>query len=264
MKITFPILCAIGLFNSPLSLANRITSPQNPSARCTKPIPDFNCQTLQDKALSSGCITQEEYQTLRGIGSAPFCDSALMDDSQKPLDQLASWCPCGCFHPHTEIRSILNSSQTQEPFQEAVDIAKAPHLYSVAHLHPQSSLNHPQITYSGIAQSTSGTELKELIVLSLSTGRTLKVTTEHAVLLKSGKMVQAQDLKVNDVLMDHLGQAVDVEAIAKERFNDDVVNFSIKTKNPIEHILFAEGVAVGDLLWQSTLQDQLNQVLIRQ
>ncbi len=122
------------------------------------------------------------------------------------------------------------------------------------------------LTSTPIKIATSGPELKPLVVIETSDSRVLKVTDKHPILTARGEMVLAKELRFNDGLIDQDGSRVEISSLSTEMHDGEVVNFMIDEpiESRLEHVIFANRIAVGDLAWQSSLEDELRQVIIRQ
>lgn len=240
---------------------SRILEARDPKERNMNPTTEQEqCEAKRAKALRLGCISQEEYNALRNFGSYPTCD---YDDD--PQVMLKGWGPCGCFHPDTQISSF-SSELGGDVDVKAGFITENHKSFEVYHLDQKSNLGKFNFEKTGLRIPTSGPEAHPLVVVHTVDGKVLKLTTKHPVLTSEGKMIQVKDLKESDQLMNMDGTAVRIAKIESEQFMGNVVNFMIDTdiskKN--EHIIFAEGLAVGDLAWQSSLEDELNKITLRQ
>lgn len=124
--------------------------------------------------------------------------------------------------------------------------------------------------YSPIFTKSSGKEEEDLIAIKTKDGRKLIVSQDHALLTADNIMVTALDFlytfKEQDLKLVNIdGSTIEIEDAKFQKSNESLVyNFGISSSDPVQHIIFAEGIAVGDLLWQSSLQDELNRVLVRQ
>ncbi len=134
----------------------------------------------------------------------------------------------------------------------------------MTHLKESSHLNEFEYGAEKIRLKTFGKELKKIYKIKAEGKDPLLLTEKHPILLSSGVMIQAKDLKETDSLLSVTGDVVSVEKIERMPFKQDVVNFSLDTKNPKEHLIFANDLVVGDQYWQASLEDLLNQVLIRE
>jgi hypothetical protein len=254
----------VGALAASNAFANRITGPVDHAVRClNQGLPADTCTKKQKRALEIGCITAEEQATLIAVGAAPNCDP----DNGAGLAQLTSWCPCGCFHPDTPILSLaIGDANPAIGLNRAEDITFNRVNYQLAHLAQGSRLSAPEFNLAPIRMTTVGPEVKPLIVLRLENGTILKLTTKHAVLTSKGEMVTALSLTTDDNLVDTHGLPVRIVSIGQETFAGQVVNFQADVNDKVEHIIFAgaEPVAVGDQAWQSSLEDEQNQILIRE
>jgi hypothetical protein len=76
-------------------------------------------------------------------------------------------------------------------------------------------------------------------------------------------MKQAQNITKQDRLIDSNGEEVLIKEIIRMKYRDTVINFSTEAENNLEHIIFANDLAVGDLYWQASLEDHYNRIMIR-
>lgn len=54
---------------------NRIGEDKTPGARCVGGVDSATCESRRLYALNKGCVTREEYDTLRRVGSYPICSN---------------------------------------------------------------------------------------------------------------------------------------------------------------------------------------------
>ncbi len=234
---------------------------RDPALRCaSKGVDQSTCEERRKYALEKKCITEEEYNDLKRLGSYPLCDPF----EGEGLRQFGGHCPCGCFAPETLIQIALEGALLQEKkTAEEIVFGKDEDLL-VTHLKESSHLNEFEYGAEKIRLKTFGKELKKIYKIKAEGKDPLLLTEKHPILLSSGVMIQAKDLKETDSLLSVTGDVVSVEKIERMPFKQDVVNFSLDTKNPKEHLIFANDLVVGDQYWQASLEDLLNQVLIRE
>lgn len=249
---------------------NRFATQAQRDRYLTRPdgglVDPLDCEQQRRRAFEVGVITEEEYETLKDAGAAaqggyyPIYMETYRLPSEKMVRAIVI---CGCFHPET---SILSSFQ-RSPWGEflAGAIASSVTEFDLVHLTEDSDLSHFQLTSSPVSHATGGPEKRDLVVITVSNGRTLKLTTKHPVLLSSGMMVEASTLQPLDELLSVTGQPLTISSIGSEHFSGNVVNFKVDShySRKTEHVIFAEGVAVGDLAWQSSLQEEMNKVFLR-
>ncbi len=241
----------------------RIQDPKNPNnasaaiTRCgNAALPAQKCSEMRNDGVKSGCITATEAQKLEEWGLAPVC----LDKFFSGLEQYRGWCACGCFHPDTQI-DIINSSWDSVSIS---DIVQSPDKYLVKSMMDGATFDGAfPTTAARIAYTTQGAESRPLVMIQTEDGRALRVTEQHAIMLASGEMVQARTIQPGMMLVDRSGGMVSVAAVGAEYFRGNVLNLRLAVNNPMEHVLFAEGLAVGDQAWQSSLEDQQNRVLVR-
>ncbi|MBC61833.1 MAG: hypothetical protein CMP11_05190 [Zetaproteobacteria bacterium] len=250
--VSFCIISLEGLGN------NRIKAPVDPAKRCvSSKINHEKCEDMRKKSIDIGCITYEEYYTLKKYGAFPSCNILKGEG----LDMLDGWCPCGCFHPDTLIKVITSNNFFPLDIR-AKKILENHNKFSLAHLSKDSQIKNFFIDYSPIRLITYGEEKKKMISIRTEDGRTLEITKEHPVFVAPGKMKFAHSLNTNDLLLDISSQEVAIQRIEEKEYYGDVVNFSTDKDSVTEHIIFANNLAVGDQYWQASLEDHMNQVLV--
>ena len=89
------------------------------------------------------------------------------------------------------------------------------------------------------------------------------MTAKHPVLTHKGVVKQAKDLRNSDQLVRSDGSFDPIVKIERIPFKREVVNFTVAGKNPKEHLVFANDFVVGDLYFQSSLEDLMNSVVVR-
>lgn len=271
-QIWLQVLLTVGILIPTYSYsASRITGEADKKMRCTDtPLPVEECDYRRKKALEVGCINQEEYNDLVRYGSAPSCNTLRKVDT--PLQYLEGWCACGCFAPFTKIAVTEKSAITdsiQDNFIQELLFVKAKKItthfqrYNLVHLTDDATLHNLQITASPIRISTEGMEKKELVQIVTEDYRKLLVTPRHPILTSNGTMVMARDLRPDHLLVNRNGNNIGIKSLSTIPFKGKVYNFMSESDSHNGHVIFAEDLAVGDLYWQSSLEDQYNQEFIR-
>jgi hypothetical protein len=136
-------------------------------------------------------------------------------------------------------------------------------IIDLVHLAAGTTLSEMRKELSPIRISTYGKEKKDLIKITSTSGKNLFVTEKHPILTSLGEMKLAKELRPSDYLVDMNGNAVGIKSLRHVPYNGYVYNFATEAKDKNEHVIFAEGFAVGDLYWQSALEDEMNQVFLR-
>lgn len=219
-------------------------------------VPEPECPAARATAVASGCIDEIERQILEDKKLVPACvvrGSGFL---------FAGSCMCGCFEPNSLI-AVFNTRELQSGFAKAGEIPfKTDHLQLLT-LKEGATLDSLQYQSLPVKMSTRGKEHAPLVVLHLGNGRKLKITEKHPVLLGTGEMVKAVELKAGEQLVAADGSAVTLKEVTREEFKGEVVNFSTTADAKESHILVAEGILVGDLAWQNELAYELEAVRVR-
>jgi len=266
-QIFIKILMLAGVI-TPLSSysASRINGNIDNRMRCLDTaLPAEDCEYRRKQALEIGCITPEEYNDLVRFGSAPSCNT--LKKVQSPLQYLEGWCSCGCFAPFTRVAVADNGTSSdyinQLLFVSSKRIASNKNNFNLVHLTEEATLSDLQTTSSPIRISTEGVEDKELVQIITEDYRKLFVTPKHPILSSKGEMLMAQDLRPGDQLMDRNSTPIGIKSLSTIPYRGKVYNFMSESESYNGHVIFAEDLAVGDLYWQSSLEDQYNQEFIR-
>lgn len=157
---------------------------------------------------------------------------------------------------------MTDLQENQKKWEVIENIVNNPDKFHIWALEPGSKLTKPLIRPFAIRSRVFGPEKFPLVILKTSTGIELGLTTQHAVLLSSGKMVVAETLRVGDLLVRNSGHLEKIETVERKITNDDVFNVLLDVDFPISHTMIAEGFIVGDQYWQGVLQPMLNTTLV--
>jgi len=251
-------LCALTVV---ASAQNRIAGPDG------NPIPNQNrcgdnqisvadCPQYQNLAYSNGagCINLIEYQYSQGHSIAPLCS---------PLDPhtYIGFCYCGCLERSTGI--FVFDPESGKSSSRPIDRIAAG--AQVQALTETATLSALQFTPRGVEATTVGAEKHPMVALRMADGTALAATENHAILLASGMMVAAKDLAVGQTLVRHDGSPSQIAEISRVPTDDDVYNLLTDAGLVHQgHMIAANGLIVGDLMWQNTLATDLNAIIVRQ
>lgn len=261
MEKKYFILLFLYLFHLNAYAKPRITGPTDPAKRCVnKGINGKTCESVRKKAWKLGCITEEEYHILKKYGSYPSCNSLLGEG----LNMLDGWCPCGCFAPQTLI-SVPSETGLIENKKRASDIVFGKNKeILVSHLTEGSTLGNFLYGASNVRIRTYGKESKKIYRIKPEGRSSLLLTEKHPILLGTGIMKQIKNVKKTDRLVLSSGESISIEKIERIPFKQDVLNFSVDVEENSEHLIFANDIVIGDQYWQASLEDLLNQILLRE
>lgn len=239
------------MFIANVALANRINDPKyNDPARCAaEAMPANECKEEQDYARDQGHVTAEEYNTLVAKG---------LYSMHTRRGKLKGVCPCGCFEASTNI--LIQDESGEAVYKEVQNLKKTDLLVS---MDAESTLSDMSFQGRDSYYVTRGPEKPALHVFYLENGKKLALTQNHAILLPTGVVVTAKDLKEGDSLLSKDGETVKIEKKTREFTSKDVYNFAIKGESELNHFVVAEGIVVGDILWQNSYADLLFNVALR-
>lgn len=246
------------LLAKPADATNRLLDPGYNRCANDAAIPPSECEQYQEFAWNggNGCITFEEYLYARDFFIAPICNQF---DRTKYL----GYCRCGCLAKSTQVYVekdhalqwvAIDSLPGHEAESKMVTLAE------------QATMQTWDYSTPSLMAMTIGPERDPLIWVTTMTGLTIGLTETHGVLLSTGYMAKAVELKPGDVLVNMNGGLEIIAAIDRKQTADDVYNVltDAGVKNKAGHIIFANELAVGDLYWQNILESEFRKLAIRQ
>jgi len=238
--------------------ANRLTDPGYNRCSEDAQIPDGQCVAYQDLAWNGGdgCITLEEYQYAEANNIAPLCS---------PFDphMYLGYCRCGCLSKETEVFVEQKGTAQWVPIDTLPGHESETTMFALS---TNATMQAWDFATSGLTAMTIGPELRPLVWVTTSGGQSIGMTEKHGVLLATGFMAQAVELKVGDTLVDVDGLPQEITSIERRLADGDVYNVltGAGQSNKPGHIIFANQLAVGDLYWQNILDSEFRQLVIRE
>jgi len=221
-------------------------------------MPEDKCETHRKTYVKLGCYPQEfadftktHHKVVMCAGAGPF---------------IMAVCGCGCFPFDTKLL-VFNRKTLKTEWVEIGILYQNQENYGVFHI--ATTTNHieaPELAISYNNEYTVGYDVeKTLYTFDLETGKRLSVTKNHAMLKANGQIVPAKSLTENDALIDTHGKRVEINQITVKTEKMDIYNITLKDvpdQHPIGHLIFAEGLVVGDNVYQSgILEDILGEFL---
>jgi hypothetical protein len=226
----------------------RIDSSGDKQKRCAqREIPQSECTRKQKRARDLGCVTLEEYNFLVQENICPRCNW-----DNPGLTAYDGWCPQGCFARGTRILVQDLSNDTTKWVTVEV-VAENISGYRVWAVDEKSNRGNLSFTQFDIKRAIVGPEIFPMVNLQMQDGKELSLSSEHAVLLSSGKIIKAEELSVGDFLIRLDGEPVAIKSVARKLIDDDVFNFLLAADAPLSHTIIAEEFLTGDQYWQGRL-----------
>lgn len=230
----------------------RLSSVLGKRCEDTQELTPAQCVQTREDAFKSGCIGKWERQIAASNAWSVFCVGR----------RIILVCPCSCFDASTKIMAHGSSAPQ---WLEAADISVDDKLVTLNASATISTLDQSESWgIRNLRWITSGPEENDMFVFNLSTGRELSITQNHAVLLYSGVVKAAKDINATDQFVDAKGARVEIVEIYRRPAEDgNVYNFLVDTDEPQGHLVLAEGVMVGDSIWQDHFGELLDKIFIR-
>lgn len=242
----------------PADPTNRL--PDIAGNRCgDNQIPVAECPDYQEYAWNggAGCINVTEYNYAKANSIAPMC--GLTNRTR-----YIGWCRCGCFERSTRIyvHDVASATAKWVPVDSLPNQESKLGIYTLA---ADATLQNPSWTVHSMLDTTVGPEEKPLVYVRTEGGSVLGLTEQHAVLLSTGHMVRAVELTPDSVLVKMNGDLERIVELWRAPTADPVFNMltDAAVENKTGHLVFAEGIIVGDIYWQNIIDDELRQTEIR-
>lgn len=250
-------LCCLA-FAHVAGATNRLLDPGYNRCADDSSIPIGQCTQYQDLAWNNGngCITLEEYSYAEANFIAPLC-------SPFDVHQYLGYCRCGCLARQTEVFIEQASGAQWVPIEALPGHEDETKMFSLA---ASATMRNWDFGTPGLTAMTIGPEKKPLVWVTTTAGQSIGLTETHGVLLATGYMAQAVELKVGDALVDSDGVPQKIVTIERRLADGDVYNVLTDAglNDKPGHVIFANQLAVGDLYWQNILESEFRQVVIRE
>jgi len=221
------------------------------NARCPSEISQTACTALITNASRVGLLTADAVTWLKANGYCP-----ILRPNATGID---GYCPAGCFAAETQILTALAEGGATGYRAVASVAADA----TVLTASDDAGLDHVALVSRSIERVVSGPEEPPLVVLSLSNGATLRVTSHHPMVLETGLVVEAAAIARGAGFLGVDGRRIAVTAVAREPATADVFNFQTSGTTQLSHVIVAEGVLVGDLKLQNELAFEQSSIELR-
>lgn len=254
-RFSFFFVTVLLLLTSLANAENRFLAL--PVIRCTPPedagLDKQFCNQDIKARFEMKQINKEEMEFLIAKGAVP-----TMSALNKPI----GYCFCGCFAPWTRI-SVSKGANLAVEMLPIIDVWHDRDYIQVVSLADGSTLENLNFKTAKITNMVSGPEAKPLVVIRTGQGKELSVTSEHAILISTGKMITAKEIRKGDFLVTDIGTLDEVSEISRRQIKEDTINLMADGKGLLSHLILAENLVVGDLAWQNSLQEEIDAILLR-
>ena len=154
------------------------------------------------------------------------------------------FCLSSCFTPDQNILFIDGYIQIKEATKERKT--------NVMALTKESTLSSFDLAPQSVEayQQTRKDAIETVIVITTESGIVLKITEDHPILLNTGVMVKAKDLKVGQILIKESGEFDSIVALETKVYWGKVYNIAPASTHSKENIIVAQGILVGSANFQ--------------
>lgn len=166
------------------------------------------------------------------------------------------FCTSSCYTPDQAIRFASGD----EPILSALTALRN----GVVTLAPESTLQSIQLQADEVFSYTR--ELHDatipIVELHTASGGSLRVTDKHPVIEGSGRVVEAQSLKVGNRLIKADGTLDRITSIATASYFGKVYNLKPRSTGRVSNILIAQGYLVGSSRYQNEDVQYINRIIL--
>jgi hypothetical protein len=166
-------------------------------------------------------------------------------------------CESSCYAPDQEV--LFAGGAT--PIVEAIQKQRT----DLITLAPDATLDNLQVQTNDVYSYTSETRDSEHILYEIVTerGGKLRLTNEHPVVNSEGRMVRAQDLKVNDELLKLDGTRERIVSVERGTHYGKVYNLRPVSRDQVSNVLVAQGFLVGSARYQNEDVGFMNRIILQ-
>ena len=242
-------LCLISFLTTTQAFAERvgrIDTEHNGGKRCADEVlPQERCNEMRERARNNNCVDGPEYNLLVKYNLCPTCDWYYPG----PKAYLG-YCPPGCFARGTLIL-VKDLTQGDTRWEAIENVVASPKAFEVWSLDEGSTVSEQTLVSRGIRMALIGPEKKPMVEMTMADGTKISVTGGHAMMLSTGEMLAAEDLRVGNLLAKSNGEKAEIINIDRAPTEDDVFNLLLDVEAPISHSIIAiGGLVTGDQYWQ--------------
>lgn len=165
-------------------------------------------------------------------------------------------CVAGCFRPDQKILTHKGYEAISDLYNQNTQIIG---------LHPNSVISDLQYKHYPVSEFVRSLEDSHEILIGIETalGGNIVVTLNHPMLLASGYIVNAENLKVGDKLLRIDGTSDKITQIQKIDFWGKVINLSVAPNKWYSNIIVSQGFLTGSHWYQVREYQFINRQLFR-
>lgn len=166
------------------------------------------------------------------------------------------YCTSSCYLPDQEISFSTGNTK----IIDALNALKT----GVTTLAPSSTLTNVQLTTDDVFSYTRELRDATHVIFDIRTqgGGQLRVTDKHPVVEGSGRIVEAQALKVGQKLIKADGSLDKIVSVTKTHHFGKVYNLKPKATDRVSNLLIAQGFVVGSSRYQNEDVEYVNRIIL--
>jgi hypothetical protein len=162
---------------------------------------------------------------------------------------ILGFCKAGCYTPEQKV--LFNGAYS------GVQHAYESHATTVTALNAGSTLRDMSFAEQPIQTYVAGDTTEDIFVLKDRRGDTVKVTSEHPMVLADGTIVKAKTLRKGDRLAKADGTTARLTEVKTFSFTGTVWNVEPASHDKTENILVGQGFLTGSVRFQNEWADEV-------
>ncbi len=173
------------------------------------------------------------------------------------IHKFAGFCRAGCYTPD---QMLLFSDG-----YHSIESARRSLRSDIVSVSRDSTIDQIDFQLSELRSYTVDpkAKLQEILTITTEEGGELKVTLNHPLVVSSGDIKEARDLKVGDKLISEAGTFEPIHSIQEIQYFGKVLNVELTNRNLLNNIVVAQGYLNGSVMYQNTATKEVNRQVLR-
>jgi hypothetical protein len=179
----------------------------------------------------------------------------VTETAEKPF-YVVAYCEAGCYAPDQRLLFSDGEARIQDAAREGRE--------DLMTLSPESTLEALTLQRNTVSSYTTDVRDAEHLLYEVATasGGLLRVTNEHPVITREGRLVKAETLVAGDELLKQDGTPDRIVEVRKTTHFGKVFNVRPVSRDRVSNILVAQGYLVGSARFQNEDVEYINRLLL--
>jgi hypothetical protein len=173
------------------------------------------------------------------------------------IHKFVGFCRAGCYTPD---QMVLFSDGYQ-----AIGAARQSKRDDIVSVSTDSTIDQIAFQVSELKSYTVDPQekMQDIVVIKTEEGGELKVTLNHPLVVSSGQIKEARQLKVGDKLITEEGTFEPIRSLETVKYFGKVLNVEMTDQNSLNNIVVAQGYLNGSVMYQNKTLKEVNRQVLR-